>query len=361
MNPRHRVLAVLNRQPVDRIPIDLWRTGEVHRTLCSFTGAKDELGTYQALGLDKIYWFGPVYRGRTRPSADPNVSYNLWGCGTSSVRAGLAEYAEYCEHPLLAYSSVDSLAGYPWWPSPERFDVGAMVAEARSWAPDYVVMGPWVSLFEIYCAMRGIEQALIDLLDCPDYVNAALDRIEEIQTRMLEAFLPRAKGLVSLVFVSDDMGSQNSLLLSVKTWHVFFAPRLKRLCDLIHKHGMKVFFHSDGAVRPLIPHLIEAGIDVLNPIQHACPGMDTAELKRDFGDHLIFHGGIDNQNVLPFGTPEEVRAETRMCLDTLGSDGAGYICASCHRIQPGTPVENIVAMIETVRGQTIRAGASTQS
>jgi uroporphyrinogen decarboxylase len=101
-------------------------------------------------------------------------------------------------------------------------------------------------------------------------------------------------------------------------------------------------------VLPLIPELIECGIDILNPIQHVCPGMDRSKLKEAFGDKLIFHGGVENQKILPMGTPKEVAEETRECIRTLGKDG-GYICCSCHNIQAGTPLENILSMIENAR------------
>lgn len=107
-------------------------------------------------------------------------------------------------------------------------------------------------------------------------------------------------------------------------------------------------YHTDGAISPLIPGLIECGIDILNPIQHICPGMDRDNLKKLYGKDLIFHGGVENQHVLPLGTVQDVIDETRQCLDTLGKDG-GYICCSCHNIQAGTPVENILAMIDTVK------------
>ena len=127
-----------------------------------------------------------------------------------------------------------------------------------------------------------------------------------------------------------------------------FKHRLKNWCDLIHSYGKKVLYHTDGAVLPLIPGLIECGIDILNPIQHVCPGMDRANLKQQYGKDLIFHGGVENQRILPMGTVGEVIDETRKCLETLGKDG-GYICCSCHNAQAGTPVENILAMIDTVK------------
>ena len=112
---------------------------------------------------------------------------------------------------------------------------------------------------------------------------------------------------------------------------------------------MRVLYHTDGAAGDLLESLIDCGIDVLNPIQHVCSGMECAPLKKRYGDRVIFHGGIDNQGVLPFGSPEDVRRETEECLRTLGGDRQGYICCSCHNVQAGTPVENILAMVETVQ------------
>ena len=120
---------------------------------------------------------------------------------------------------------------------------------------------------------------------------------------------------------------------------------MKRIMDLVHSAGATVFTHSDGAVRPIIPDLIEIGMDVLNPIQWRCKGMEREGLKRDFGDRVIFHGGVDNQHTIPFGTVEEVRREVRDNLRILG-EGGGYILAPCHNIQSVGPAENVVAMYE---------------
>ena len=118
-------------------------------------------------------------------------------------------------------------------------------------------------------------------------------------------------GLIDVAQVTDDLGSQHGPLISMKLYGEFYAPQHKRFIDLCHEFGIKVFHHDDGSCRAFLPDLVEMGIDILNPIQWNCPGMDRAELKREFGDRLCFHGGVDNQHILPFGTPEEVRAEVR--------------------------------------------------
>ena len=352
MTPRERIFATLNRQPVDRPPVDLWCTPEALESLKTYTGCDDEFAVYDALGIDKIVFIFPGYGGRY---FDPNDSGEItpWGVPTKMMKAGLATYQEYINPPIAGYTDPSQLADYTLWPRPDNFDYAgarALADKARSYR--FATIGPWISHFEIYCQMRGLENALMDTLANPDFLDVALDRIENIQTVMLERFLTELGERLDIVFISDDMGMQESLLVPLEVWETHFKPRLKRWCDLIHHYGKKVLFHTDGAVLPLIPGLIDCGIDILNPIQHACPGMDIAVLKDRFGQDLIFHGGIDNQQVLPLGTTQDVINETRACLETLGRDGE-YICCSCHNVQAGTPVENIITMIELIKNHAL--------
>ena len=346
---RQRILATLNRQPTDRTPVDIWCTPEITDLLREHTGKSDELEMYHALGLDKIVWVSPDY---TSVSSDPNLpgaGRTRWGVPTRTVKSGAATYDENVGAPLADFDDPKQIDDYPLWPDPDKFDyAGARQRALKARELGFATIGPWVSHFEVYCHMRGLENAMMDVIAEPDFLNAALDRIEANQTAMLERYFAVMGDALDIVFISDDMGSQTSLLISLPAWDTFLRERLVRWCDLIHKHGKKVLFHTDGAARDLVPRLITAGIDILNPIQHICPGMDRAGLKRDFGDQVIFHGGVENQHVLPFGSPEDVVAEVKACLETLGQGGKGYICSSCHNIQAGTPLKNILAMIETV-------------
>lgn len=348
MTPKERILATINHQPTDRTPIDLWCAPEVLETLREYTSLQDELAVYNALGIDKIVWIFPGYGGRY---FDPNDSgeVTLWGVPTKMVKAGLATYQEYINPPIADYYDPAQLNDYPLWPDPDNFDYAgakALADKARSW--NFATIGPWISHFEIYCQMRGLENALMDTLANPEFLDATLDRIDAIQTVMLERMLIELGDRIDIIFISDDMGMQENMLISLEAWETHFKSRLKGWCDLIHRYGKKVLYHTDGAVLPLIPGLIECGVDILNPIQHVCAGMDRNELKQKFGKDLIFHGGVENQKTLPMGTAKEVEDETQKCLDTLGKDG-GYICCSCHNVQAGTPIENILAMINTVK------------
>lgn len=348
MNPKQRVRAILNREPVDRIPVDLWMTGEVQQSLFDHCGTSDDIELNRKLGIDRIIWADAPYRGELRtPESDGEIT-NHWGARFRPIQAGEATYSEYLENPLQKYDSIESLDDYPWWPDPEQYDIDAFRAQMDQIGDEFPVLSPWVSFFEVYCALRGLENAMMDLLIAPDYVNNVLDRIEDIQTRLLDKCYQAAEGRLDMLFYSDDMGTQKDLMISADSWEQFIRPRVERFSAQAHRHGVKVFHHTDGAVRPLLPRLIEAGVDVLNPIQHICPGMDMAGLKQDFGQSLVFHGGVDTQAVMPRGTPEDVRNETRDCLNQLGR-GGGFICCSCHNVQAGTPVENILAMIDTVQ------------
>lgn len=349
MTSRERIFATLERKPVDRIPVDIWTTPEVLDALKSHVGEQDEFALFKKLGLDKIVWAWGGYEGDLN---DPNTGgkRDAWGVPLKTVQSGKATYVEFGEGPLADFDAPSQLDDYPLWPDPDKFNYAAAKTSAgRARAAGFATIGPWISHFEIYCHMRGMENALMDVLTEPDFLNAALDRIESIQTIMLEKYLATLGDLSDIVFISDDMGSQTGMLISVDSWKQFFRSRLVRWIEIVHRHGKKVLFHTDGAARDLVPHLVEAGIDILNPIQHICPGMEREALKRDFGGRVIFHGGIENQHVLPFGTVEDVRHEVRTCLETLGA-GGGYIPCSCHNIQAGTPVENVIAMIETVHG-----------
>ena len=355
MNVRERLLASLNRKPVDRLPVDLWHTPEVGQALREHTKTADDLAMYRALGLDKIVWVFMGYKGvgneraGSQVGADTTGSRTLWGASLRGIQAGQSHYDELGEAPMKGYETTRDVERYPWWPDPDRFDYDAAAAAAAEGHKEFGVIGPWVSFFELYCQLRGHEQAMVDLALNPALVDAVLDRLEAIQTEMMKRFFTRSRDDLDLAFISDDLGTQNSLLMSPTMWRRHLEPRMRRWCDVVHANGLKVFFHTDGASEPLIGPLIDCGIDVLNPIQHACPGMETGPLQEKYGKDVVFHGGVDNQRVLPFGAPDDVRAEVRMLRETLGRGGTGFICCSCHNVQAGTPVENILAMIDEAK------------
>ena len=221
-----------------------------------------------------------------------------------------------------------------------------MRSKAEEAGSDKVVQCGYMAPFYYHNLLRGLEQSLIDPLIDPELTQAMVNRIADFfyahHRRMFEA----CQGLIDVAQVTDDLGSQTGPLISVELYRTFYAPHHQRFIDLCHEFGIKVFHHDDGSCRAFLPLLVEMGIDILNPVQWVCPGMDRKELKAEFGDRICFHGAVDNQRILPFGTVAEVRAEVRECIDALASDGTGYILAPCHNLQANTPVENIIAMYD---------------
>lgn len=343
MNARERVLAAINRQPLDRVPTDIWATPEVWAILCSHFGSETQV--YAELHIDGMRSIGPQYIGPALPAMPANESIDFWGIRRRWVHHVGGRYDEQYFYPLAFARSIEDLDAYPW-PSADWFDYSQMRAQAAAARRTHVVKGGYMAPFYYHNLLRGLEQSLIDPLDDPPFTHALLQRISDFfyehHRRMFEA----CDGLIDVAEVTDDLGSQRGPLISPKLYQEFYAPHHKRFIDLCHEFGAKVFHHDDGAIRPFLPLLVEMGIDILNPVQWTCPGMDMVELKREFGSKICFHGAIDNQYVMPFGTTDEVRAEVRHCIDALASDKTGYILAPCHNLQGHTPLANIIAMYD---------------
>jgi uroporphyrinogen decarboxylase len=230
------------------------------------------------------------------------------------------------------------------WPTADWFDYSDLPRQVEG-VEDRVIAGGGSEPFLLYKDLRGDEQAFIDLVLHPDLVHYCLEKLYGFCYENTRRIYEQIPGKVLVTSVAEDMGAQQGLLYSRAHLEEFFFPYMQRMIDLAHEAGAFVDTHSDGAIREILPDLIAMGVDLINPVQWRCQGMDREGLKRDFGDQLIFEGAMDNQYTLPFGTVEEVRQEVRDNLRLLGA-GGGYILAPCHNIQVVGPPENVVAMYE---------------
>jgi len=343
MNARERMLAAMRHQPVDRIPTDIWATGEVWDKLKAHFGAGVDF--LAALHIDGLGGVGAVYTGPAAPPAPAGETSDMWGLRSRPIQYPTGTYYETCFNPLAAARTIDDLEAYRW-PRADWFDYSGMKTAAAEARKKQAIECGYMAPFYFHNLLRGLEQSLVDPLEDPEFTHHFLRRLSdhfyEHHRRMFEA----CDGLIDVAQVTDDYGSQTGPLIGMETFREFYKPHLKRFIDLCKEFNILVFHHDDGAMRPFLPDLVEMGIDILNPVQWTCPGMELEPLKRDFGKRVCFHGGVENQRILPFGTPEEVRAEVRHCIDVLASDGTGYILAPCHNLQPVTPIENIVAMYD---------------
>jgi uroporphyrinogen-III decarboxylase len=183
----------------------------------------------------------------------------------------------------------------------------------------------------------------------PDYVNALCEKLVDVWLENLKRFAQAVGDRVQILQFNDDFGTQDAPFISTKMFRELIMPHYKRGVDWVHAHtDMKVFLHSDGAIAPLIPSIIEMGVDILNPVQTSARGMDARSLKAGFGDQLVFWGGsLDCQSTLPFGTPEDISREVREHVSAF-SAGGGYVFAPVHNIQANVPPENVIAMFDAV-------------
>jgi len=340
MTPRERWLAVLRRDKPDRMPMDYWATAEATDKLMRHLRCSTREEMMERLHIDAPVNVGPRYVGPPVPQ-----DQDVFGCRFRNVDYGSGVYRECVFHPLAQYTSVEEIEANYRWPSPDWYDYSHIKDQIKG-KEHLPIRGGGSEPFLTYKNLRGQQQAFMDLVLNPQMVHYCLDRLFDLcyeQTRRIYEQIP---GKVMISYVAEDLGSQESLMYSPAQIHQFLLPRMKRMMELVHQAGAFVFHHSDGAVRAIIPDMIEAGIDVLNPVQWRCKGMDREGLKRDFGDRLVFHGGVDNQYTLAFGTVDEVRQEVLDNIRILGA-GGGYIMAPCHNIQAVSPPENIVAMYET--------------
>jgi len=245
--------------------------------------------------------------------------------------------------PLAQLQSIGELDGWPW-PGPELWDFSGIASDLQTHR-DRATWGRSRGVFEICCLLRGMDQFMIDLALDPGFAAALLDRVADGLLELARQTLAAGGGAYAFYEYNDDIGSQRTLMMSPRMWREFIKPRMASFCTLIHAFGAKVRYHSCGSIRPVIPDLIEIGVDILNPIQPLARDMEPVSLKAEFGDHLCFDGGIDTQHLLPAGTPGEVRAEVRRMIDNVGRNG-GYILAGSHTLQADVPVANLVALVE---------------
>lgn len=340
MTPCERWLAVLRREKPDRVPMGYRITQEAEDKLIRHLGVADRREALQRLHIDALFIPEPRYVGPSLP-ADESV----FGVKYRDVSYGPGSYREAISHPLEGYGSVEEIEANYRWPSPDWWDYTDLPQQVAAW-PGYPVQGGGSEPFLIYKNLRGDAQAYLDLVVNPEIVHYCLDKLFELAYQDTLRTFEAIPGQVLITRVNEDMGSQEGLLFSPAHIREFLIPRMKRMIDLVHEGGAYAFHHSDGAIRKILPDMIAAGIDVLDPLQWRCPGMEREGLKRDFGHQVILHGGVDNQYTLAFGSVGEVRQEVVDNLRILGQ-GGGYILCSCHRIQVISPAENMVAMYET--------------
>lgn len=341
MTPKERWETVLKGQVPDRVPMDYWATPETSQMLIDhFQLPPREIA--KKLHIDLPYSANAKYIGPAFPKHT-----DIFGIETREINYGAGTYFEAVNAPLAEFNSVKEIESNYDWPSPDWWDTSNVAEDVlanQEWPLRVGGSEPMLT----YKNLRGEAQAMMDLVLNPEIVHYCLDRLFNLAydttRRLFEAIPPNIKP--TFTYVAEDLGSQKNLMYSPSHIKEFLFPGMKRMIDLAHQAGAAVFHHDDGNITKILPDLVDLGIDILNPIQWRADGMDRQGLKDAYGDKLVFHGAVDNQHTLPFGSPAEVRDEVIENIQILGK-GGGFILAPCHNIQPNTTLENILALYET--------------
>ncbi|MFA5859606.1 MAG: uroporphyrinogen decarboxylase family protein [Elusimicrobiota bacterium] len=343
---KERVLTAVNhRAPAGRIPITFDAEKEVYDILYNHFQTRSKPELFDKLNVD-TWMILPNNFMFSEEEAKKEVKTALWGYKTRVAHYSGGTYDELCYSPLAGKDELKDIDNYPW-PAPDALDFTHFPKESREQSNRAVIgVFTWGAYF-VSSFLRGMEDIMLDFAMRKEYadrlIKTVTEKIEGYLTVMLEKY---GEG-IDIVYMADDYCSQLSPLFSPATFQEFVVPYLKRVTAITHKHNKKFLLHCCGSVRPLLPMIIESGVDMLEPIQIRAAGMDPAGLKKDFGRDICFYGGVDLQEVLCKGTPQQVSDEVKRLIDILGKDG-GYILGPGHTyIQIDAPVKNIISMYET--------------
>jgi len=335
--------AVNHREP-DRVPVTFDAEEEVYAALYRHLGAGSKEALFDRLGVD-TWMILPENFEFPRSEETKKEKTSIWGYRKTSTTYSGGAYNELCFSPLAGKHEIQDIRNHPW-PGPDVIDFSGFPAEAERHA-DRAVIGTftWGAYF-IASFVRGLEDLMMDFAIREKYADILIKTISERALAALDTMLESFGEGIDIVYMADDYCSQRSPLFSPGMFRKFVLPYLEQVVDKTHKHDKKFLLHCCGAVRPLLPMIVDAGVDMLEPIQVRAAGMEPAGLKRDFGAHLCFYGGVDLQDILCNSSPSEVADEVRRLIDILGQDG-GYILGPGHTyIQTDAPIENIMAMYE---------------
>jgi uroporphyrinogen decarboxylase len=345
MTPRERVIAALRREQPDKVPRDMGFTPAIEQMLKEKTGAADLI---EHFGVE-MRFVGPAET--TRDTEGYRRYYRDLKEGSTLDEYGVAYEPgdfHHFTHTVAPMRHFASLREFEAYPMPDvmadyRYDgVAEKIADLK--ARDLFCVG-WVGhFFETVWHMRGMDRFMMDMIEAPEFAGFLVERITEMRVDAAR----RLAGLgADMLQFGDDVGMQTGMMMSPALWRRWFKPNLAKAIAAAKEANPLVFiwYHSDGDISAIVPELIEAGIDILNPVQPEC--MDPAKLKRAYGDRLSFWGTIGTQTTMPFGTPDEVKRVVRERIRTVGK-GGGLVLAPTHVLEPEVPYENIIAFVEAI-------------
>ncbi|MBW1708443.1 MAG: hypothetical protein JRG97_03805 [Deltaproteobacteria bacterium] len=368
LSSRERVLAALNHEEPDRVPLDLGGNATTieaapYEELKKHLGIKGEPRLFvrdhvdppeellKKLHIDTRYVrLKPPRHFKIQIDSD-NSYLDEWGTRWKKAESSL--YWDPVDYPLKD-ATIDDLESYPWPDPGDPGRIEGLREEAKKLreSAQYAIVADAIGLgvFESsWVLLRGPERFFMDMaLDKP-FVNALLEKLTDLHIKFHQNYLDAVGEFIDVIAVSDDLGGENGPLISPASYEELIKPFQKKLWKSIKNNTEAfLFLHSCGSIHRFIPDLIELGVDIINPVQVAARDMDTRKLKEEFGDKITFWGAVDTQRILPFGSPDDVEREVKKRISDL-APGGGYVLSAVHNIQAGVSPENVCRMYETAR------------
>lgn len=352
MEKRKRFMAAISNAQPDRVPVFASLTPQIAEKLGKHFGLpyapEDSFLSTRISHVEILNRLGndAVCVGALRETPTTMLENGaIDEFGIEYVNIGL--YSEAAKRPLAEAQTVKDIERYnfPEPLAPQRYTLA--IENIEKYSKDYAIIGDLeATIFELAWNLKGLEDFLMDMYMGEAYIEALLDYCTSYSTCIAEKLVELG---CDMIWLGDDVGTQTNMMISPAVYRKHLKPRLRKVIEAVKSKSadVKVAYHSCGAIADVIPDLIEAGIDILNPIQPMASGMDLAKLKKEYGNDIAFFGGVDVQGVLPCGSVEDVRQEVRLRISQAAENG-GYILAPAHNIQPDTPIENIFAMYEAV-------------
>ena len=347
MTLRERTLAAMNHEVPDQVPafaiaIDNWENYLKSRGIAG--DGRDLLASW-GFGTNKFpfdFSLLPAWRGPSRKSKDGRP---LGSFGTPIFDE--FSYNDYWPRPLARVETVAEVEAFDW-PDPAHLDFGPMRKALEAESTQLRMENCWQPLFCLVCDMFGMQRALELMYLKPALIEAALAHIDGYYSQYYAREAEVCGGRLDFLAFGDDFADNRSLLMPPELWRKWFKPLFAKYFAFGKGAGMRIWMHACGAIREVLPDLVDIGLDVWETVQAHLPGNEPEGLKRDFGRHLTFAGGVNTQHILWCAKPDEVRRHVRERIRVLGK-GGGYLCGPDHVIKPGVPFENITALFETVR------------
>jgi uroporphyrinogen decarboxylase len=340
---KERVLTTIRHQPPDRVPIDCWMSDAAReniRNYYRFPPEEDSYESWHTLVMERFHvdfrWPKLPYIGPLLKKYPDGSWESEWGVIRKGYGGGVP-----ITHPLRDARKISEIENYPY-PVSDWYDFSGLANYCQKNSQYAIIGGSYFPFFTQSCTLMGMDRVMTNLYDAPVLVEALMNKLVDVHISLTEKWLSAAPGMIDIIICTDDYGSTENLLISPNHWRKYIRPMLQRVVDYTHSRGLRFMLHSDGAIREIIPDLIDIGVDILNPIETDSKGMDYVAIKRDFGKHLAFHGAMSSIKIVQ-ESAESIVQEVYQLIKCLAK-GGGYIFTTCNVLTEDTPVENIEAV-----------------